>query len=134
MSINFNSKCEKVPCLNYKHALGTEIIIEFYECDCDFMSDADEHRKMFKNATESGNLNIVNECYHQFSPIGLTACAILSESNLNVHTYPEYYYVAINLFYCGKDVTPENCIQVMFDFYKPERIEIKSFARGVPNY
>jgi S-adenosylmethionine decarboxylase len=134
MSENFNSKCENLPCLNYKHALGTEITLDFYECSCDFMSDLDEHKKMFKRATDSANLNIVNECYHQFFPIGLTACAILSESNLNIHTYPEYDYVAINLFYCGKDVIPENCIQEMFDFYNPGRIEIKSFARGIANY
>ena len=91
----------------------------------------DEHKILFKSVTDAGNLHIVNECYHPFTPFGLTACVVLSESNLNIHTYPEYRYVAINLFYCGKDVIPENAIQVLCDFYKPSKIDIKTLPRGV---
>jgi S-adenosylmethionine decarboxylase proenzyme len=128
---NFQEKITNFPILNYPHALGTEIILEFFDCVCEFMSDVDTLKNAYNLATTRGNLTVVNEHYHKFDPIGVSLCITLAESSICTHTYPEYNYAAINLFYCGKDVKIEDTIQTLYEFYKPGKIDIKSFPRGV---
>ena len=130
---NFKSKCNIIPVLNYTDALGTEIILEFFDCRCDqdFMSDVDRLKNTFDKSCTDANLNIVSVHHHKFEPIGVTLVYVLSESTLQTHTYPEYQYAAINLFYCGKNVKPEECIEELSNSFKPEKINITSFPRGI---
>jgi len=129
----FITKCTgELPTLNYKDALGTEIILEFFDCDCttEFMCDTKLINNLFNDACEKSNLTIVSSHCHEFSPYGLTIAQVLSESLLSAHTYPEYKYLAINLFYCGNKVIPENCLETLYQGFKPSKIDIKSFSRG----
>ena len=50
--------------------------------------------------TSKLGLNIVKEVSHQFSPQGITYCAILSESNLSIHTWPEFNTIHLDLVSC----------------------------------
>jgi len=128
---SFKDICQDVPSLFFPEALGTEIIVEFFECSCEHMSDTEMLKSVYGQATKESNLTVVNEHYHKFEPQGVSLCITLAESSIGTHTYPEYAYAAINLFYCGKQVEIDRCIQVLFEFYQPKRILIKSFPRGL---
>ena len=55
-----------------------------------------EYKKLL---LESG-FNIVNECYHFFSPFGFTALILLTESHFAIHTFPEENKTYIELSSC----------------------------------
>lgn len=50
---------------------------------------------------------------HHFSPSGgVSGVAVLAESHISVHTWPERDYAAFDVFMCG-DAQPENAIPVL---------------------
>jgi S-adenosylmethionine decarboxylase proenzyme len=46
-------------------------------------------------------LNVVNSFVHKFEPQGVSVVLILAESHLAVHTWPEHYYLHLDLFTCS---------------------------------
>jgi len=48
-------------------------------------------------------LNVVAECGHQFSPVGVTHVLVLAESHMSIHTYPEFGRAYVDLFTCVID-------------------------------
>lgn len=67
---------------------------------------------------------------HRFQPCGVAALALLSESHLAVHTWPEHSYVAIDAFTCGADVDPEAGVAVLLEFFSPRETSTRRIARG----
>jgi S-adenosylmethionine decarboxylase len=67
---------------------------------------------------------------HHFTPtFGVSGVAVLAESHISVHTWPERDYAAFDVFMCG-DARPENAIAVLKRAFFPERIEVIENLRG----
>lgn len=67
---------------------------------------------------------------HQFSePGGLSGVAILAESHISVHTWPERNFAAFDVFMCGA-TEPMNVIDVLKHSFKPERLTVNKILRG----
>lgn len=66
------------------------------------------------------SLTEVKSVSHHFDGHGLTYVGILSESHLAIHTWPEYRYMAIDLFTCGNHDLSN------FDKYIKELFEVES--------
>ena len=67
---------------------------------------------------------------HHFTPSGgVSGVAVLAESHISVHTWPERDYAAFDVFMCG-DAKPENAIAVLKRAFYPRRIEINEELRG----
>ncbi|MCL4127043.1 UNVERIFIED_CONTAM: hypothetical protein GTU68_010892 [Idotea baltica] len=47
---------------------------------------------------------------HHFSPLGVSGVAVLAESHISVHTWPEAGYAAFDVFMCG-DAQPWNAVE-----------------------
>jgi S-adenosylmethionine decarboxylase len=59
-------------------------------------------RKAIENACRSGNLVLDRVFIHQFSPHGVSGVAVIAESHITIHTWPEYSFAAVDI-YSGKD-------------------------------
>lgn len=67
---------------------------------------------------------------HQFSKSGgLSSVAILAESHLSVHTWPERNFAAFDVFMCGT-AQPMNVIDVLKEAFQPEEVKVKEMLRG----
>lgn len=67
---------------------------------------------------------------HHFSPSGgVSGVAVLAESHISVHTWPERDYAAFDVFMCG-DARPENAIAVLKNAFYPRRVEVTEVLRG----
>ena len=60
---------------------------------------------------------------------GITGYALLAESHISVHTWPERGYVAIDVFMCGEQ-RPETALEVMRRAFSPEREQVHTVRRG----
>jgi S-adenosylmethionine decarboxylase len=82
--------------------VGTEWLIEASGCDADALRDVERLRTVFERAVEELGLRVVGEpLWHKFPGAGgVTGLALLTESHLACHTYPEFRVAAFNLYCC----------------------------------
>ncbi len=67
---------------------------------------------------------------HQFSSSGgVTGVALLAESHISVHTWPERDFAAFDVFMCG-DAKPEEAVAFLKSVFRPERVELSEILRG----
>ena len=82
--------------------LGTEWLIEASGCDSAALADLDRLQAVFNRVIRDLELNVLGEMqWHQFDhPGGVSGLALLSESHLTCHTYPEFRAATFNLYCC----------------------------------
>ena len=82
--------------------LGTEWLIDASGCDATALADPDRLSAVFDRVIRDLKLNVLGEiAWHQFEhPGGVSGLALLSESHLTCHTYPEFRAATFNLYCC----------------------------------
>lgn len=85
-----------------KMTLGTEWLIDASGCDADALADLERLRAVFNRVINDLDLNVVGEIsWAKFPhPGGVSGLALLSESHLACHTYPEFRAATFNLYCC----------------------------------
>ena len=82
-------------------------MIELYRCDYEKLNDESFLRCTINNAAKIANAKVLNLVSNKFEPQGVTAIALLAESHLSIHTWPEEHYSAVDIFTCGKNMKPD---------------------------
>ena len=82
--------------------VGTEWLIEASGCDAEALRDVARLRGVFARAIEELGLHVVgSQLWHKFpGEGGATGLAMLTESHLACHTYPEFGVATFNLYCC----------------------------------
>jgi S-adenosylmethionine decarboxylase len=82
--------------------VGTEWLIEASGCDAGALRDVERLRGVFARAVAELGLCVVGEqLWHKFpGEGGATGLAMLTESHLACHTYPEFGVATFNLYCC----------------------------------
>ena len=82
--------------------VGTEWLVEASGCDAEALGDVGRLREVFARAVEELGLSVVGlPLWHKFpGPGGVTGLAMLTESHLACHTYPELGVATFNLYCC----------------------------------
>lgn len=81
---------------------GNEWIVEAYGCPEESLSDLDLLRSVVSEIIAEMQLTPVTEpMWHRF-PVtgGITGIALLTESHLACHTFPEFRSLCLNVFCC----------------------------------
>ena len=82
-------------------------LLELYRCDYEKLNDESFLRCTLNNAAKLANAAVLNLISNKFEPQGVTAIALLAESHLSIHTWPEANYSAVDIFTCGQNMKPE---------------------------
>jgi S-adenosylmethionine decarboxylase len=61
---------------------------------------------------------------------GVSGVAVLAESHITVHTWPERNFAAFDIFMCGK-CEPMNALPVLRRFFQPTDLRVDQHRRGV---
>lgn len=112
------------------NALGHHILCEFYDCDPLSLGKSDIVEQVMLDAATLSGATIVNHCFHQFSPYGVSGVVVISESHLAIHTWPEYGYAAVDLFTCGDSIDGWAAFECLKKGFGSQRVEQKEFFRG----
>ena len=108
---------------------GIHIIIDLW--DCNFDNKIIPLRKMIKEAVKLSKANILHLHMHRFGKEqGISGVAVLAESHISVHTWPERKYIAFDIFMCG-DTCPELASEYLIKTLKPKRKKIQIIKRGI---
>ena len=67
---------------------------------------------------------------HRFQPQGITGVAMLSESHLTIHSWPETGYAAVDVFTCGS-CDPYRAIPALRAAFDPTKLQVTEQKRGI---
>ena len=83
------------------------ILLDLYNCNFLKLNDESFIRCTLNNAAKLANAKVLDLISNKFEPQGVTAIALLAESHLSIHTWPESNYSAIDIFTCGPNMKPD---------------------------
>ena len=121
-----------VPNLAITDTIGKHCILELYDCDCVRLDDELFVRSAITNAALRAGATLLNLITHHFKPHGVTGLALLAESHISIHTWPESGYAAVDVFTCGDHTMPESACWVLMEELGAKRHALRSFRRETP--
>lgn len=110
---------------------GDHLLVEFWGArdlgNMDILRDALESSAIAAGAT------LLHSHYHRFgNGGGISGVALLAESHITIHTWPERRFAAIDIFMCG-NCDPSDCLPTLMHVLCPEEIKTRTFRRGDSN-
>ncbi len=94
------------------------------------LDDIGHIEQAFRRCIEVSGATLLHIHLHHFTPNGgVSGVAVLSESHISIHSWPEYGYAAIDIFMCGH-AKPHLAIDVIRQAFEPEEIIVKEELRG----
>ena len=112
--------------------VGKHCILELYSCDCAKLDDEDFVRSALSNAALRAGATLLNLISHHFQPHGVTGLALLAESHISFHSWPESGYAAVDVFTCGDHTMPESACRVLMEEFGARYHKLRRFRRETP--
>ena len=109
-------------------AVGRHLILEMWGCKN--LDSVEVAEQALREMVDALDVHLLDMKAYPFSPQGVTAMAIVSESHLVIHTWPEYGYAAVDVFTCGARRDPDAALPVLHRHFAPERIQAMEMTRG----
>lgn len=108
---------------------GTHIIIDLW--DAQGLDDLERMETAFREVIATCGATLLHIHLHHFTPNdGISGVAVLAESHLSVHTWPERAFAAFDVFMCG-DARPELAAAVLERHFSPGRVIVNEMRRGI---
>lgn len=107
---------------------GAHLIIDLY--DAKKLDDLELIEETLRRCVEAAGATLLHIHLHHFEPNGgVSGVAVLAESHISIHSWPENGYAALDVFMCGT-AKPEACVPVLRKAFKPKRIAVSELLRG----
>ena len=84
--------------------------------------------KLVYKISKKAKVTVLNISKYKFEPQGFTILALLAESHISFHTFPENGIISFDFFTCGK-VNPSVAIDIVKKNFEHKRIVKKEFNR-----
>jgi S-adenosylmethionine decarboxylase len=114
-------------------AVGKHCILELYDCDRSKLDDEAFLRDTITTAARRAGATLLNLITHRFEPQGVTGLALLAESHISIHTWPESGYAAVDVFTCGDHTMPERACLTLAEELGSRQHKLTSFRRETPS-
>ena len=89
------------------------ILFELRGCP-EYLLDSEEFVRLFLyTAAKKANSELLNINTHKFEPQGVTGLAMLADSHISIHTWPEDDVARCDLFSCNPNTDYKSVIQYM---------------------
>jgi S-adenosylmethionine decarboxylase len=111
-------------------ATGIHWLVEMY--DVAHLDDASHIRRALRQAVGDSGARLIRLQLHHFGPRrGVTGVAMLAESHISIHTWPERAYAALDIFMCGSNCSPQKALDALERMLLPGSLSVRRFSRGV---
>lgn len=107
---------------------GTHLIIDLYGAEG--LTDKALMEDTFRACVKECGATLLHLHVHTFLPSGgLSGVAVLAESHISVHTWPEAGYAAFDVFMCG-DAEPEKAVAILEKAFRAQKVTVGTHLRG----
>ena len=108
---------------------GVHLIIDMWEAK--HLDNEELIQKALKEAAEEAGATLLHVHTHKFEEGGgISGVAVLAESHISVHTWPEREFAAFDIFMCGC-ANPLDGIDALKRAFEPGRISVVEHKRGI---
>lgn len=104
------------------------VILELWEAQN--TNSAATVRSALRDACKRGNLRLDKVLIHQFAPHGVSGVAIIAESHIAIHTWPEYEFVAVDIYSSNSDADIDEVAKVIKSAFSPCHANQVDIRRG----
>lgn len=107
---------------------GTHLLIDVREADG--LDDIKHIDRTLRECVSAAGATLLSIDLHHFTPNGgVSGVAILAESHISIHSWPEYGYAALDVFMCG-DAQPQKAVPVLKKAFNAGRVDVEEVRRG----
>jgi S-adenosylmethionine decarboxylase len=106
---------------------GTHLIIEVIGGEG--LDSQARIEQAFRDCVAACGATLLHLHTHKFTPQGVSGVAVLAESHISVHTWPEIGYGAFDVFMCG-DAEPWRAVEVLRRAFRAREIHVRELLRG----
>jgi len=110
--------------------LGHQTLLELYACKHELLNDQEYIQKTLIQSAQVANATIVKEYFHQFSPYGISGTLVITESHINIHTWPEHNFVAIDFFTCDLEMKVQDACRFLTEKFEAKEHKVHDHPRG----
>ena len=108
------------------------LLLELYKCDYQKLNDESFLRCTLNRAAKLAKATVLNLISNKFEPQGVTAIALLAESHISIHTWPESNYSAVDIFTCGNNMSPEIASRYLIEALQAQEHSLRIIERNPP--
>ena len=107
---------------------GKHVLLDFWGAK--FLKDKEVIEGALQTAADACGATVLSIQVHEFGEsTGITGVAILAESHITIHTWPEIDYAALDIFVCGT-CDPDKATKVLTNIFQPEKSKVTTHHRG----
>ncbi len=107
---------------------GAHLIVDLYVAER--RDDLDHIEATLRRCVTAAGATLLHIHLHHFEPNGgVSGVAVLAESHISIHSWPEASYAALDVFMCG-NAKPEECVPVLRAAFNPKRVAVSELLRG----
>jgi S-adenosylmethionine decarboxylase len=108
---------------------GTHLLADLF--DCAGLDDIDRIDRALRLAVEASGATLLDMKLHSFGvDAGVTGVALLAESHISIHTWPERGYAAVDIFLCGRKHDLGAALAALAGHLSAQRIAEHRVPRG----
>ena len=105
------------------------ILFDLKDCPFKLLDDARFVRNSLFHASLLSESEIIKIDFHKFHPQGVTAFAMLADSHISMHTWPEKNIAKCDIFTCNDKCLPELAVQYIGERFKAKQVTSETFDR-----
>jgi len=105
------------------------ILFTLKGCPYGLLDDESHIRNVLANAATLSKSTLLNISSHKFDPHGVTAVALLAESHISIHTWPENNMAVCDVFTCGKHTNPRSGATYIYEAMGATDLVSQTFKR-----
>lgn len=109
-------------------SVGQHLIVDFWGAKK--IENPKKLEEILILAAEKAGNTPLKFSYHKFNPHGITGVLLLAESHIAWHSWPEFDFLAIDIFTCGNKTFPEKALEYLKKKLKPKKFKILKIERG----
>jgi S-adenosylmethionine decarboxylase proenzyme len=106
---------------NSKLHLARHITLDYYWCNNNILSDSWFLENTLIESAKAIWATVITSNFHNFKPQWVSWVVILSESHFTIHSWPEYWYAAVDMFACW-DMQFEKWIEILRKTFQSKKV------------
>lgn len=114
--------------MNTSGSLGTHLLLDYWGGE--HLDDVAHIERALVQAALACGAQVLEVKLHAFGEkSGVTGVALLAESHISIHTWPERDYAALDIFMCGQ-CDPHLALPVLEALFRPNQLKVTEIHRG----
>jgi S-adenosylmethionine decarboxylase len=106
---------------------GVHLIVDLHGAER--LDDLEHIEATLRRCVNAARATLLHIHLHHFQPNGVSGVAVLAESHISIHTWPEAGYAALDVFMCGS-ANPDACIPVLREAFSAKHVGVSELLRG----